>query len=107
MSPTPDPTVWRVMRFETDAGAWAEVASNRVGPEEVNLPAGYRFVRSTPLVPEAELVELAEVTLKALELVRRWTGVDEWDPADPLGIGYVAAWEALGEDRAQEVMRQL
>lgn len=104
---TPDPTVWRVMRFETEAGAWAEVASNRVGPEEVNLPAGYRFVRSTPLVPETAHLELAEQALGALELVRRWTGVDEWDPADPLAVAYVAAWEALGEDRAQEVMRQL
>lgn len=49
---------WRVMRFEKADGKYAEVASNVVSPEQVQIPAGYRFVRSTPMVPTSELDEV-------------------------------------------------
>lgn len=49
--PTATDGLWRVMRFENAEGKWAEVASNHVGPEAVPVPAGYKFVRSTPMVP--------------------------------------------------------
>lgn len=47
--------VWRVFRFEKADGAYCEVASNHVGPEEVNLPPGYRFICATPLVAQADV----------------------------------------------------
>lgn len=57
---------WRVMRFENAEGKWAEVASNRVGPEEIPVPDGYRFVSAIPMVP-AEHLRGAEERIAALE----------------------------------------
>ncbi len=42
--------VWRVFRFERSDGAYCEVASNHAKPDQINLPPGYKFVCSTPLV---------------------------------------------------------
>lgn len=64
--------VWRVMRFETADGKWAEVASNKIGPEAVPVPDGYRFVRSTPMVPRADmdaLTEEIEAAERAISLI--------------------------------------
>jgi hypothetical protein len=51
--PTTTDGVWRVMRFENAEGKWAELASNHVGPEAVPVPPGYKFVGSTPMVPDS------------------------------------------------------
>lgn len=50
--------------------------------------------------------EFAATTLLALEELRRVTGVDEWDEGDWRTLSYNEAWEVLGEDRAQEVLRE-
>lgn len=42
--------VWRVFRFEKADGAFCEVASNHIKPDEIDLPSGYKFVCATPLV---------------------------------------------------------
>jgi len=42
---------WRVMRFENANGERVEVASSRGGPGVIDMPPGYSFVRSIPLVP--------------------------------------------------------
>lgn len=73
--PTATDGVWRVMRFEAPGGQWAEVASNHVGPEGINLPAGFRFVRSTPMVPAERLhaahAEIDRLRALIVELAER------------------------------------
>jgi hypothetical protein len=66
--PTTTDGVWRVMRFEAAGGKWAEVASNHIGPEAVNLPAGYRFVRSTPMVAAEQQREALEEIIANLSV---------------------------------------
>jgi hypothetical protein len=58
--PTRTDGVWRVMRFETKTGNYAELASNQVGPEAVPIPPGYQLVSVTPMVTAAEVEELRE-----------------------------------------------
>jgi hypothetical protein len=74
--PTTTDGVWRVMRFEAAGGKWAEVASNHIGPEAVNLPAGYRFVRSTPMVAAEQQREALEEIIANLSV-----------PSHPGGVG--------------------
>lgn len=62
---------WRVMRFENAAGQWAEVASNHLGPEQLPMPPGYRFVSATPMIAAEQLqgaVEENRILSRALSL---------------------------------------
>ena len=54
-----------------------------------------------------ETKQLNEDLLRALEELRRTTGVDEWDESDWRCLAYCDAWEALGEDRAYEVIGEV
>src|SRR4051812_8448573 len=81
---------WRVMRFETASGKYAEVASNEVGPEAIKLPPGYKFVRSTPMVPAETLDALVEeVRVIALDLADN--GMHPEDAAEYLTKAVVRA----------------
>lgn len=51
--------------------------------------------------------ELAADSLRALEELRRVTGVDEWDEADWRAIAYADAYDVLGEDRYAELMGEV
>lgn len=57
--------VWRVYRFETAGGKYAEAASNQVGPEQIPVPPGYRFVGSTPMVPAVVTDEMVDAAVRA------------------------------------------
>lgn len=59
---------WRVYRFETPDGRYAELASNELAPEQIQLPrhaAEYRFVRATEMVPRDDL-QAAEAEVERL-----------------------------------------
>lgn len=68
---------WRVYRFETPDGRYAELASNELAPEQIQLPrhaAEYRFVRATEMVPRDDL-QAAEAEVERLReaLERQFT----------------------------------
>lgn len=65
--PSKMPGQWRVFRFERADGNYCELASNHLAPEEIALPAGYAFVKATPMVDAAEVDRLRD----ALVGVRR------------------------------------
>lgn len=72
-------SVWRVMRFEAADGRYVEVASPIAKPEQIPVPSGYRFVSSTPMVPQAELDALRALCAEA---ARQMTNGDlAWDAA--------------------------
>jgi hypothetical protein len=89
---TPNPAAlpdkpWRVFRFEREDGKYCELASNEVGPNQIPVPPGYRFMRATNLVPEAEALRLrADVkrTTTTLMLVRDCVdALRFWEPHTP------------------------
>lgn len=51
--------------------------------------------------------EFAADSLRALEELRRVTGVDEWDEGDWRCIAYADAYDVLGEDRYAEIMGEV
>lgn len=51
--------------------------------------------------------ELAADSLRALETLRRMTGVDEWDESDWRCLAYNDAYDVLGEDRYAEIMGEV
>lgn len=82
---TPQEREWCVLRFEHPSGRYVELASNYFGPEEIQLPPDckdYRFAKSTPMVPAADLEQaraeltqardalqfIKDIALKALEV---------------------------------------
>lgn len=88
--PTTTDGLWRVMRFETAKGEWAEVASNHVGPEAIKLPPGYQFVSSTPMVPsDAAAVGRARTVVR--KLLGEFLGDDEEVDAIVRGVFLAAA----------------
>jgi hypothetical protein len=73
--PTRTDGVWRVMRFETKTGNYAELASNQVGPEAVPIPPGYQLVSVTPMVTAAEAEELRDALVPFAFIGRASLGV--------------------------------
>lgn len=98
--PTATDGVWRVMRFETASGKWAEVASNQVGPEVLPIPPGYKFVSSTPMVSQARLDEAEE----ALREIAGYSEHGRHSAITPATLAGVAqrALDALAEGGTDE-----
>jgi hypothetical protein len=67
---------WRVMRFENAEGKRVEVASDRIGPEAVPVPPGYRFVDSTAMVPVDQLRGAVEALKQARQAIMTVAGAD-------------------------------
>ena len=56
---------------------------------------------------EEAVADMASDTLRALEELRRLTGVDEWSEGDWRALAYAEAEERVGEDRYAEVMGEV
>lgn len=94
---------WRVYRFETPDGRYAELASNELAPEQIQLPphaAEYRFVGATEMVPKKNAVLVQELFDAAQWLLEVESEVDP-DPSDLDGATRRLA-QAVGQIEAAD-----